>query len=104
MNHIKQYTLKKLIQLFREEFKTKKLARGDSEILSIEAEMRYLSELGKAGQVNPSDIDGNQVIGKKPIPVGQNKHTLNDLDALKKKMKNSKIKHQMDLMDHAFVS
>ena len=40
-------------------------------MLYIDAEKRDLSEPGEVGQVNPSNIDGKQMIGKQLIPVGQ---------------------------------
>ena len=65
------------------------------------AEKRDLVDSGEAGQLDSSSIDGTQVIAKKSVPVEQKKYTLNDLEALKKKMKKSDLKPEVSMTEES---
>ena len=70
-------------------------------MLPIEVAKKDHIDPGEAGQTDLSKPNGNQVNLKNPVHVEQKKYTLNDLEALRKKMKKADLKPEIAMTEES---
>ena len=70
-------------------------------MLSIEAAKKDLINPGEAGKIDLTKPDDKQVNPRNPVPVEQRNYTLNDLEALRKKMKKADLKPGISMTEES---
>ena len=69
-------------------------------MLSVDKD-KVITGSGEDGQVDPNNVNGNGVMRRKNVPIEQKKYTLNDLEALRKKIKKADLKPEISMTDES---